>query len=153
PLSLAAALDSSDLTPTFSSRMSEVTADVLASGQAAILRRLRAAETEMYRRHVLSLVESFEQLGNSLRGVEGRKQVVYFSAGFAPHIMSGNKGQEMKTASEALMAGRIWEVDGVSRYGDSQVRDVLATMTRTLANADCVVHTVDVTGLGIDRSL
>jgi hypothetical protein len=44
-------------------------------------------------------------------------------------------------------------VDSLSRYGDTRLRQQFSEMTRLLSRADCVVHTVDVTGLGGDNSL
>jgi hypothetical protein len=68
-------------------------------------------------------------------------------------VLTGAQGAEMRDLSEDLVAGRIWEVDSQSRYGDSRVAGLFAGVTRLLASADCVIHAVDVTGLGSDDSL
>ena len=51
------------------------------------------------------------------------------------------------------MFGRVWEVDSSARYGDSRLRQQFGDMTRVLSQADCVVHSVDVSGLGGDDSV
>jgi len=56
-------------------------------------------------------------------------------------------------SSEAVTRGQLWEVDSLGRFGDSRLRDSLGAVTRSLAAADTVVHSIDVTGLGGDSSL
>lgn len=154
PLGLAASIAPTDIQVGRSGgATSETAAQQVESVFAVIARRLRAVEEEQYRRQVLNLVGSLEELGKSLRGVEGRKQVLYFSAGFDARALLGATGSEMRRTSEDIVFGRIWEVDSMSRYGDTRLRQQLLDMTRLLARADCVVHTVDVTGLGGDSNL
>lgn len=117
------------------------------------LRRLKAADESLYRNQVTNLLLSMEDLGSALRGVEGRKQVVFFSAGFDSTALVGYGGAEMRRDSEALVAGRIWDVRTEARYGDTTLRQMFIKATRSLSHADCVVHTIDVTGLGGDESL
>jgi len=119
----------------------------------ALALRLRAADEGLYQQQVLGLIGSFDELGKALRGVEGRKQLVYFSAGFNQQALVGMQGADARTASESLAQGRLWEVDSNARFGDARLRTVFAEMTRVLANADTVVHAVDVTGLGGDHLL
>src|SRR5438093_2677919 len=153
PLSLAADLPVTDLaTPRVNPagfNPQAVLGDVL----QVLVRRMRAAEEEAYRSNILTLISSFEDLARGLRAVEGRKQVLYFSAGFDSRLLVGQTGSEQQNASESIARGALWEVDGNVRYGDARVRDLLSGMTKSLANADAVVHTIDVTGLGSDRSL
>jgi hypothetical protein len=85
--------------------------------------------------------------------VEGRKQVVYFSAGFDSRLLTGQTGEEQKTVAESSAAGRLWEIDGAVRFGDTRLRQRLTDMTRLFTSADTVIHTVDVTGFGSDDSL
>lgn len=115
---------------------------------AALAGRLRQADENIYRSQVQGLIGSLEELGRALRGVEGRKQVLYFSAGFDSRALVGATASEMRTSNDAVAQGRIWEVDSNARYGDSRLRDSFGAMTKVLASADCVVHAVDVSGLG-----
>lgn len=102
----------------------------------------------MYEQQVMGLIGSLEELGKALRNVEGRKQLVYFSAGFNQQGLVGMQGADARTAAESLTQGRLWEVDSNARFGDARLRNTFAEMTRVLTNADTVVHAVDVTGLG-----
>ena len=152
PLGLAADLAITDLAlPSRTSQAS--TQSVLDSVLAVIARRLKAAEDEAYRSQILTLVSSFEDLARALRRVDGRKQVLYFSAGFDSRMLVGHTGSEQRQAAESIAEGRLWEVDGRTAYGDSRLRSLLAEMTRHLSSADAVVHTIDVTGLGSDHSM
>ena len=102
---------------------------------------------------MLSLIGSFAELGRALRNVEGRKQLVYFSAGFNSQALVGMQGYDARTASDAISQGRLWEVDSNARYGDARLRTIFSEMTRVISSADTLVHAVDVTGLGTDDSL
>jgi VWFA-related protein len=115
--------------------------------------RQKAADASLYQQQVLGLIGSFEELAKSLRNVEGRKQVLFFSAGFDSQALVGMQGQDARTASESATQGRIWEVDSDARFGDVRLRNVFSEMARVMTSADCVVHAVDVTGLGSDDGL
>jgi VWFA-related protein len=115
--------------------------------------RLKAADRNIYEQQVLGLMGSFEELGRALRNVEGRKQLLYFSAGFDSQTLIGMEGADARTAAESITQGRLWEVDSDARFGDVRVRELFGQMTRALSSADTVVHAVDVTGLGSDERL
>jgi VWFA-related protein len=115
--------------------------------------RMRAADEQMYLHNVHTLMEGLDSLAAALRGVDGRKQVVYFSAGFDSRVLVGESGSEQRATGDAVTSGRLWEVDPLAHFGDSRLRDVLAATTRHLAAADTVVNSIDVTGLGSDHSL
>lgn len=150
PLGLAANVAATDIQISRSQGLGDANTTQADSVFAVIARRLRAVEEEQYRRQVLNLIGSLEELGKSLRNIEGRKQVLYFSAGFDSRALLGDTGSEMRKTSEDIVFGRIWEVDSQSRYGDTSLRTQFGDMTRLLSRADCVVHAVDVTGLGSD---
>jgi VWFA-related protein len=154
PLGLAADLSLTDLALPGIQDSAQVISEPTLTGVLAVLaRRMRAAEEEQYRRHIQTLIGGLEELAKALRSVDGRKQIVYFSAGFDSRLLIGQTGSEQRSAAESIALGRLWEVDGTTRYGDSRLRDLLSAMTRSVSNADAVIHAVDVTGLGIDRSL
>ena len=153
PLSLVADLLATDVATPGVNRSQLNPQAVLGDVLQVLVRRMRAAEEEAYRSNILTLISSFEDLARGLRAVEGRKQVLYFSAGFDSRLLVGQTGSEQQNASESIARGALWEVDGNVRYGDARVRDLLRAMTRSLASADAVVHTIDVTGLGSDHSL
>jgi VWFA-related protein len=152
PLALAADFGLGDITQGRESDTA-IPQDELDSVLAVLVRQMRSAEERAYRDHISTLIAALEDLARGLRGVEGRKQVIFLSAGFDARLLVGQWGDEQKQASESLAQGRMWEVDGLTRYGDSRLRDLLADATRDLNRADAVVHSVDVTGLGSDASL
>ena len=55
-----------------------------------------------------------------------RKQVLYFSAGFDARMLVGQWGAEQRASADSAVEGRLWEVDGQTRYGDSRLRGALA---------------------------
>jgi VWFA-related protein len=151
PLGLAADLMVTDLA--LPGRTGQSPQGVLDSVLVVLARRMKAAEDEAYRAQVLTLISSVHDLARALRRVDGRKQVLYFSAGFDSRLLVGHTGSEQREAAESIAEGRLQEVDGRARYGDNRLRDLLSDMTRGLARADAVVHTIDVTGLGSDHSM
>ncbi len=146
PLALAADLSVTDLALT-SRDAGQSNQGVLDNVMSVLVRRLRAAEDQAYRANVALLESSLRSLAVALRGVEGRKQILYFSAGFDSQLLVGERGDDLKQASQSVAEGRIWEVEGSARYGDARLRDSLAQTTRALSNSDTVMHTIDVTGL------
>lgn len=152
PLGLAADLAATDIA--LPGRSAELSTDsVMGNVLSVLVRQMRQADDASYRAQVSTLTDSFENLSRALRNVEGRKQVLYFSAGFDSRILIGEGGNDQREATRSIAEGRIWEVDGLNRYGDTRVREQLRDALRNLSNADTVVHSIDVTGLGSDRSL
>lgn len=129
------------------------TAPAVESVLAVLARQMRTAEMQQYRSQVGTLVNGLSELARGLRRVDGRKQILYFSAGFDSRLLTGEEGSEQRGASQAIAEGRLWEVDAGNRYGDSEVRAELNAATRALSLADAVVHTIDVTGLSGEGDL
>jgi VWFA-related protein len=152
PLALAADLGApaADLTGHASPEAPQTLIDTTL---AVLARQMRAAEVEAYRNGTLILVASLRGLAGALRNVEGRKQILYFSAGFDSRLLIGQRGAEQRAAADSVVEGRLWEVDGATRYGDSRLVSALSEVTRSLARADAVVHSLDVNGLVADASV
>jgi VWFA-related protein len=149
PLAIAADFSSTDLTrERGTTGESETPAALISDVIAALAVRARSAEEQSYKAKVLTLLDSFEQLGASLRRIDGRKQVVYFSTGFNSTMLVGQDQAEQTRASEAIVSGRLWEVDSDSRYGDTRMRAVVQNALQHLSRADAVVHSIDLGGLG-----
>jgi VWFA-related protein len=153
PLGLAADLAATDVALPGRGGDAVGTDAVMGGVLSVLVRQMRQADDTVYRAQVASLVTGLSDLGRALRRVEGRKQVLYFSAGFDSRVLIGESGRDQKDASQSIAEGRIWEVDGLNRYGDTRVRDLLRDATKGLASADTVVHSIDVTGMGSDQSL
>lgn len=149
PLAIAADFSATDLaTERGASNDNETPTALLNDVIAALANRARSAEEQSYQARVRTLLESFEQLGVALRRISGRKQVVYFSTGFSSSILGGQDKTEQTRTSEAIVAGRLWEVDSDARYGDSRMRGMVQDSMESLSRADAVVHSVDLSGLG-----
>lgn len=153
PLGLAADLLATDIVPGGSPGDAETPQELLNNVTAVLVRQMRAAEREQYRNHIQTLFGGFEDLAEGLRRVDGRKQVLFFSAGFDSRLLVGEEGHDRETTALSIAEGRLWEVDGLARHGDSRLRELFAEATRDLARADAVVHAVDVTGHGEDATL
>jgi len=153
PLGLAADLSVADLRSTETLEDGATTQALTDSYTRALVMRMRNADEQLYMQQVSVLLQGFEGLAAALRGVQGRKQILYFSAGFDARMLVGQWGNEQRMSSEAVTRGQLWEVDSLGRFGDSRLRDSLGAVTRSLAAADTVVHSIDVTGLGGDSSL
>jgi len=120
---------------------------------SVLVRQMRSAERQEYESHINALGLSLQDLARGLRNVEGRKQILYFSAGFDSRLLIGEEGDDRTSSSLSLEQGRLWEVDGGTRYGDSRLRGLMSDALRQLTAADSVVHSVDVTGLGAGLTL
>ena len=149
PLAIAADFSTTDLTPERGAGAESETPSALINDIiAALAIRARSAEEQSYKARVLTLLDSFEQLGESLRRIDGRKQVVYFSTGFNSTMLVGQDQADQTRAAEAIASGRLWEVDSDARYGDTRMRMVVHETLEHLARADAVIHSIDLGGLG-----
>lgn len=149
PLAIAADFSTTDLVSDRGANNDTESPDALVNDViAALAARARSAEEQSYKARVGTLLDSFEQLGTALRRIDGRKQVVYFSTGFNSTLLVGQDQADQTRASEAIVSGRLWEVDSDSRYGDTRMRAEVSEALEHLARADAVVHSIDLGGLG-----
>jgi hypothetical protein len=130
PLALAADLQISDLATFGASGQTEVPQVLLDSVAAVAVRQMRAADREQYRSQIERAAAGLEELARGLRNVAGRKQVVYFSAGYDSRLFVGEEGYERQTSSTAITEGRLWEVDSQARYGDTRIRNLFRTQPK-----------------------
>jgi VWFA-related protein len=108
---------------------------------------------EQKRGRVLSTVGAFQDLARALDSVKGRKQVLYFSEGIDNRLLVGEAGANAgRDTADAVAHGETWKVDSDARYGRSDVSDRLKDMMAVFVRADCVIHPVDVSGLGDSAS-
>jgi VWFA-related protein len=110
-------------------------------------RLMARGDQAYYRQRVDGFLDGLDQLVRMLDAVQGRKQVVLLSAGFDSTVIAGARGQESNDASEAVVSGRLWEVQSDRYFGDSQARDALEKVFKSVAATDTVLHTVDVGGM------
>lgn len=148
PLGLAADVGVTDIALPPGDADQPIPQALLENVLSVLVRQMRSAEQEEYETHISALATSLQDLARGLRNVEGRKQILYFSAGFDSRLLVGEQGEARTASSQAIEQGRLWEVDGMARYGDSRVRGLLSDAVRELGAADSIIHSVDVTGLG-----
>jgi VWFA-related protein len=137
-----------DLTEVGAALMDTIPEDgMVADAVRSIQIRYQRSQEIGYRQRILALLEAMSMLAKALDSVQGRKQVVFLSNGFDDTALVGEQGRQAQQDAEAISRGRVWEVPSESRFGDSQVRQVMTEMLRSFSSADAVVHSVDLTGL------
>jgi VWFA-related protein len=106
------------------------------------------SQRERQERDILALASSFEELGKLMRGVAGRKQVVFLSEGFDSSIVVGTEDirRQMEIASES-MAGEVWRVDSEERFGSNAAKQALEMAIEEFRRADCAIQAVDIGGV------
>jgi VWFA-related protein len=119
----------------------------LADAMRAVQIRFERSQQALYRQKVLALFEGLGQLATALEAVQGRKQVVFLSGGFDGTTLGGQSTAQTLQDSDAVVRGRLWEVQSENRFGDTQVRDDMTRALRAFSAADAVVHSVDLSGL------
>ncbi len=113
----------------------------------AIQIRYEVSQQVQYRQRVLAFVDGMAQLAKALDAVQGRKQVILLSSGFDSTMLTGQTGSQAARDSEAVVAGRVWEVQSDNRFGDPQLRQEMGEMLKSFASSDSLVHSVDLSGL------
>jgi len=121
--------------------------NAIADAMRAVQIRFERTQQAVYRQRVLALFEGLGQLATALEVVQGRKQVVLLSSGFEETTLGGQSTAQTLADSDAVVRGRVWEVQSENRFGDTQVREEMARSLRAFSAADAVVHTVDLSGL------
>lgn len=100
---------------------------------------------------VVSLSRELSQLARMLNSVRGRKNLIYFSEGFDAKLLSGVTGPEAgRQTGDNIVHGQYARVDSDERYGRSEIRKALEETFEVFRKSDCVIHTVDVSGLAAE---
>jgi VWFA-related protein len=133
--------------PRFGPGIAPPPGDDLTQHLIEMARMMARGDQIQYRQRVEGFLANLEQLVETLDAVHGRKQVILLSAGFDSSVVGGASGQETRDASEAVLSGRIWEVQTDRYFGDSAARNSLDKLFKAVAATDSVIHSVDVTGL------
>ena len=110
-----------------------------------------------------ALTRAYVQLAQMLRGLPGRKQVVYFSEGFNSALLTGGGGAARQPGSlgvgddaaaqnqDALQQDRanqdFYLTDSEQSFGSSQAVNALERMLEEFRRSDCVIQAVDIGGL------
>jgi len=97
---------------------------------------------------VQALSNELSGLARMLNSIHGRKNVVYFSEGFDQKLLSGVTGASSgQTTGDQIVSGQHWYVDTTDQYGRSALRSALEDMYQIFKRSDCVIYTVDISGL------
>lgn len=112
------------------------------------LGRLAAAERAARLDRVTAFTGHLEALADLLSSVEGRKHVVYFSAGLPDELLLG-KRELADTVQGGL--GKETEADSGAWLGEVASQSRLADVIERFRRADCAIQAVDVSGLGKRR--
>jgi VWFA-related protein len=122
------------------------------SAQGALVEHLQAMQSinnaradEYFRGRVRHLIQSFNELGKALDSVQGRKDVIYLSEGFAGRFLVGTRESDLER--QWLIQGEQWKVDSDKRFGDSTLRADISDMGDLMRRSDCVIHAVDIAGI------
>ncbi len=132
--------------------------DSRAGAEAATFRQLQAmadkAQATQGRREISAMARSIGELGSLMRGVEGRKHVVFFSEGFDGKLLLGTTDEERRNELNLrAQTGSIEDfatLDSSEYFGSAESLNVLERMNQELRRADCTVHAVDIAGLRTD---
>jgi VWFA-related protein len=106
------------------------------------------------RNALLAMTQSFSELARMMDVVSGRKYVVYFSQGFDDTILQGveDVGAQQSLADAAMHGlGAFTESD--ERYGRSSEGNRVERMLEVFRRSGCVIESVDIGGLEVDRDL
>lgn len=148
PLAIAADFQATDLVRERTTDTSETPQEVLTGVLSVLVRQMQGAEEQSYKNRVRILLDGLRELGFSLRRIPGRKQILYFSTGFNSTLLAGQDVPEQRRMSEAIVSGRVWEVDSTLRFGDASFRSEVDEALASLTRSDSVVHAIDLSGIG-----
>lgn len=96
------------------------------------------------RQPINRMAVTFGHLATLMRGVEGRKYVVYLSEGFDSSLVFADwKIERVLEANTALESGDMWRVDSARRFGSGPTGGAILNMLEEFRRADCVIHSVD----------
>ncbi len=116
--------------------------------QAAEVAEQQHAEIAQQKSLVGPLASAFADLARMMSAVSGRKLVVFMSEGFDTGVVSGVEDSNGQNAmADAVMHGGSLSVDSDSRYGSTQMANLLEKMLEQFRRSDCVIESLDISGL------
>lgn len=97
-------------------------------------------------------IVQMQQLGalsEVCRSIGGRKHVVLFSAGFDEALLTGTQDNDRRDELSRIASeqGQIWNVNSDEYFGNRRVTGALDKLVEVLRRGDCILHTVDTSGL------
>ncbi|HEY4575435.1 MAG TPA: VWA domain-containing protein [Thermoanaerobaculia bacterium] len=135
--------------------------DAQGGGQLANLGRESTREDE--KAAATALTRANAQLAQMLRGLPGRKQILYFSEGFNSALLTGGGGPTGNPGSLGIGADAVAQdqdalqqdranqdvvlSDSEKDFGSTHAVNALERMLEELRRSDCVIQAVDIGGL------
>ncbi len=114
-------------------------------------KQMARMEASYARGRVSSWSASMADLARLLDSVQGRKHVVYFSEGFDGRLLLGRRpdadDEEHQRDRFNLQFGAFHMVDTDDMYGNTLLQGEVGAMLEEFQRADCVIQTVDISGL------
>jgi len=107
-----------------------------------VARQADRANKDIYQRDVLNFLNSFKVFADSLRAVDGRKNLVWFSAGFDSSALSGGSVQEMVENSQNIEFGEYYKVDS-DQYGAANLQQEANAVVDMFRGSDTMIFAVD----------
>ncbi len=153
-------IDDPDISGFQSSQVSNDTA-ALRGQQDSLIEHLRVIAKEMAkteksfdRGRVSSWSRSMGGLARLMDNIKGRKHVVYFTQGWDGTLLFGRtpsaNDPKFQEDIEALQRGQSWSVDTDNLYGNTSLQGDMGELIEQFRRADCVLQTVDISGLTAD---
>lgn len=107
-------------------------------------------QRQQYTQQITQFLGAFQALARQLDAIRGRKNIILFSEGFDTSVISGTEGNEKRMATNAVITGALWEVDGDAYFGSAIGQSALSNLFASMRGSDVVVHTIDLGSAGAD---
>lgn len=125
--------------------------DLFAESGRIVAKQMDKQEQAFSRGKVSTWASYLQEMARTLDSVKGRKQVIYFSEGFDGRLMLGRQpvgdDEEAIRDQTELTFGNYWMVDVADIYGDTSLQSEVGQMLEAFRRADCVIQSVDISGL------
>ncbi len=108
------------------------------------------------RKRIEKQVDALGEMAKALRGVPGRKQVIFLSEGFDAAFLQGRDARsdpEQKKENDAVLSGELWSVDSDARYGSVTGLSTLDRMASYFRSSDVVLYAIDIKGVRVQNDV
>src|SRR5205085_7308701 len=108
------------------------------------------------RQRIEKQVDALGDLARMLRGVPGRKQIIFLSEGFDAQFLQGRgaeAGGEQRKENDDVLAGNLAKVDSDARYGSTSSLTTLDRMANYFRSSDVVLNAIDIKGVRVQNDV
>jgi VWFA-related protein len=137
--------DTANITPTGDSTGVGGDADQAQASMEAIYRSVyEPLQRQGQRARFSALTDSFEELARLMRGVRGRKYVVFLSEGIdSSLIFAADDKEDIERLNQAAERAELWRIDSTQRFGSAAAQKELTDMVEEFRRADCVIQAIE----------